>query len=92
MRPVRHKIRLSTQHHQRIIQLMKTQSFLNARDHYKELWHGVDAVFRTKISSNRAGGNKQITLVNFDIEARAYYPEAVVTLMSLIEELLKTNH
>jgi hypothetical protein len=91
MRPIKQEMQLSTQQRQRIIELINARDFLNAEEHYKELWHGVDTVFITKISSNTVGSNKQITLVNFDIEARGYYPEAVVTLMRVIEELLKTN-
>jgi hypothetical protein len=87
---VRQEGQLSPQQLADIIQLVKNKSFIDAREKYRELWHGIDALYNVSISYSHNQERKQILLINFDPkneQAKNYYPESVLKLMKKVEEL-----
>lgn len=94
LRPIKHEMQLSSKDREEMIQLIEAQDFLNAREFYKELWSGVDAVYKTSIASKNLKQNKEIMLVNFiadDPKGKGYYPNSIISLMKKIEQVLKAE-
>ena len=94
LRPVKHEMQLSIKDREAMIQLIEAADFLNARELYKELWSGIDAVYKTSIASKNLKQNKEIMLVNFiagDPKGKGYYPNSIISLMQKIEQVLKAE-
>ena len=89
LRPVKYEMQLKPRDRTEILRLIEDPGFLDAREYYKKVWPSVDASFITTIISSHKQV-KHIALENFYSDLKNSYPEALVTLMRMIESLLKT--